>query len=153
MNDRPPSPGELDATTVTRLMRLGVGKAGRPVDELIACLESQTGNSWLAVAVTRPPLNRLVAPDLSGLRICASEELERIKSDGKRMAADHQSQDERLRGLLAYFLALAAGKAQHQAWLSGQPPEQIVSVLGDLATVLPGGLQDAVASVVAAEQR
>lgn len=134
----------LDEKSVTTLLRLGLG-GGRPIDEVIARLEAPDGRAWLARMAGVAPLNAVVNPAVDGFRVMTKEQIEGTKSEAKKLLAPGVSYDDRLRGVLTYFLVLAAGKVQHNAWLTSQDPEQIVRDLGELATVMQAGLQKAIA--------
>lgn len=141
MNREPHKP--LPDEAVSRLIRLGATGASRPVDDLIARLSAPDGPAWLRASLDGEPMRGLV--DSTGsFQPRSLPELDAIKSVGKTLGGSRTDANARRLGTLAYFLAIAAAKLQHNTWMSSQPEVQLREALADLATALPGELQLAV---------
>jgi hypothetical protein len=73
--------------------------------------------------------------------------LRELKEVAKNWLGRPSSVDERLRGLLGYFLAVALALRQHDENISSRSVADIQSVLSDLATAIPDPWQSVLAFV------
>lgn len=134
---------QFDGSRASQLLRLGIAGPSRPVDDLISRLEQPDGVAWFSTQMNDRTLARLcdgTAPlDVLTLR--------EVKEAAKQWLGRPSSVDERLRGLLGYFLAVALALRQHDENISSRPVPDIQSVLSDLATAIPDPWQSVLAFV------
>lgn len=145
MNSRDPDPTPLrvDDVLATQLLRLGFAAGARPIDELIARLESPDGPNWFALAMAGPVLAPLNDPRVRP----ALEVLIEVKDASKGKLAKPADPDERSEGLLGYFLAIGAGMFHHAQNICSRPDSEVKAVLADLATVVPAPWQEVLSRV------
>ena len=88
---------------------------------------------------------------LENVREAISGVLEVMKEQGKRSVKGNPPYDERLAGIVRYFVAVAAALVQHETLISTHDREEIAEILGDLAAVVPrpwiGLMTEAVAAL------
>jgi hypothetical protein len=129
-----------DARTTSALLRAGRKGPMRPADELAARLEKADSNQWLQIAlhsaVPGIDAGASVEDMLCGGKADPSQ-LATLKDHGKRLLKNAMTDNERVTGLAAYFLAIAAA-LQHHGTLVGArnesgPREELQDVLLDLA--------------------
>lgn len=126
---------DLDRTSLTRLLSLGVKSTGGPVDELIERLEDEDGTEWFArwLESQDPPPEpaRLLAGDIS------LQEIEGLVSRGKAALGSARSREDRIEATILYFLALASGIVHHGRVLTRTSRSELDGVLVELASALP----------------
>jgi len=130
----PPTGLGIDQSMATRLIRLGLSAQGRPIDDVIARLERADGEVWFEHSLTCEPLNAIrTAPT----KPASLDALKLAKESAKRMLRSPSDADERLRGVLAYFVSVGVALAQHGQLICGRSNGEVQSVLADLATAVP----------------
>ncbi|MFZ4574826.1 MAG: hypothetical protein ACOYN0_10545 [Phycisphaerales bacterium] len=134
---------DVNGGMTSKLLRLGISGPTRPVDELIGRLEQPDGAEWLLRQFTEPGLGVLADPHGA----CDLPALKAAKESGKKLLGRPGSRDERLRGLLAYFLSIAAALHRFGSNISTRPLSDIEPVLADLATTVPEPWQSVLAHV------
>lgn len=121
----------------TSLLRLGLSDPPRPVDELIERLRAADGASWLATTLERGPLAGVGnATDVLVEGRCTPEQLRTVKDEARAMSKKSDARD-RLAGIAAYFLAIAAGLRHHGTLLTSRDRAAVNEVLLDLAEAAP----------------
>ncbi len=124
----------IDQTMATRLFRLGLESQGRPIDDVIARLERPDGEVWFEHGLTLPPLTPIAAATGGTVPLDALKE---AKEAAKRLLQSPADSDERLRGVLAYFVCVGVALAQHGELICGRSGAEVQAVLADLATAVP----------------
>jgi hypothetical protein len=125
------------------LLRLGIAGPNRPIDDLISRLEQPDGVAWFSTQMSDRTLARL-GNGTASLDVATLRELKEV---AKNWLGRPSSVDERLRGLLGYFLAVALALRQHDENISSRSVADIQSVLSDLATAIPDPWQSVLAFV------
>lgn len=133
----------FDGTRASQLLRLGIAGPSRPIDDLISRLEQPDGLAWFSSQMSTRPLARLA----NGTAPLDVATLREVKEVAKNWLARPSSVDERLRGLLGYFLAVALALRHHDENISSRALADIRSVLSDLATAVPEPWQSVLAFV------
>ena len=145
------SPDDLPVDRAGRLLALGLGGGTHPLEMLVERLEANDGSEWLATRLAggacaglgRPrPL--FTGPDTN------LDTLRRIKDRSKELATHAKDPDERLGGIAAYFLAIAAAARHHDTMISSQNEAELASQLLDLATVMPSPYTELLGAVAVA---
>lgn len=124
---------QFDASRASQLLRLGIAGPNRPIDDLIARLEQPDGWEWFATQLRTKELSVLADGTTPLDPVCLSG----VKEVSKKWLGRPASVDERLRGILGYFLSVALAMKQHGTNISSRPIEDIYGVLSDLATAVP----------------
>ena len=101
-------------------------------------LSQPDGTTWLGATFDQLLVNDSGAgsDDLAtgGIGI---NDLESMKQCSKRLHQDSHDVDTRARAFVGYFLTLAAARLHHSAHISGRSPEEVATILLDLADTLP----------------
>ena len=132
-DSQPPS-----AEQASRLLRLGISDAARPVDDLLDRLTEPDGPSWLAGVLTDGPTGSYGCPEqsLAGGAI-SLEQLRSLKQQGAELASSASSEVARLTALVCYFFAVASGLAHFGHNLTSRSGSELIPILDDLAAVTP----------------
>ena len=138
-----PDEPEVNGGMTSKLLRLGISGPSRPVDDLISRLEQPDGPEWFRRQFAEPALAVLADPHGPG----DLNALSAAKTVGKQLLSGPGSRDERLRGLLAYFLSIAAALQRFDSNISSRTIADIEPVLADLATAVPEPWQSVLAHV------
>ena len=133
----------FDGSRASQLLRLGIAGPSRPIDDLISRLEQPDGIVWFSTQMGDPTL----APLGDGSAPLGVATLREVKEVAKHWLGRPSSVDERLRGLLGYFLAVALALRHHDENISSRSLADIRSVLSDLATAVPDPWQSVLAFV------
>lgn len=129
---------QLDSSSATRLLKLGISGPKRRVDPLIERLRSTAGKAWFAGMLKRPPFAGLREPVEQLVQGRASlDEIVAFKDAGKQAVTTAPGADAELTGVAAYYLAIAAAMAHHNSLISSVNRPELDAVLLDLAEVLP----------------
>lgn len=131
---------EAPSEQVTRRLLASLTQESTHADRLAERLERAEGPAWLRRALAGAPFDALQnpehelahAPTAAGL-----EALNALKEAGKRHFESAPTDDGRLVGTLAYFLAVAAARVHHDATISSQPPLEMAPALERIAAALP----------------
>ncbi len=130
----PPTGLGIDQTLATRLIRLGLASQGRPIDDVIARLERADGEVWFEHSLAIAPLNAITSAPTSTIPL---ETLRSSKEAAKHLLRHPTDADERLVGVLAYFVCVGVALVQHNQLICGRTNAEVQSVLADLATAVP----------------
>lgn len=133
-----PFPEDISVDAASRLLKLGLGGRRRPVDDLIDRLHEPDGARWLTQALDAGPLEGIGDAEaifLNGEGGLAK--LTAIKERSKVILDRPRDRDERLAGLAAYFLSIAAGLRHHGKVIGGRGREDRNTVLLDIAAAAP----------------
>lgn len=146
MSDEPLSVDSMEASAVTRLLRMGLSPPRRPVDALIDRLRARDGAQWLdrQVQVDMPEEERRLAARIL-LRQAQIDDPRRLKELAKQRLAGVRTEPERVSALLAYFVAIAGALAQFGVVITSHAGTDLESALLDLAEASPRALQEVVA--------
>ncbi len=130
----------VEGPRVAGLLRMGMVGRQRVVDRLLDRLSLADGNAWFGrmlamMSEAEGSIDLARIPDGA----TTVEELEGEKRRAKRILASALAEDDRLRGTLLYFVAVAGALALHGARMSSQPDDVLEPVLLDLAEVGPPG--------------
>lgn len=138
MSIGPDHEGTLDDVAIGRLLELGLPETPRPVDVLIDRLSRSDGTAWFERFVIKGPLSVVPEPDglVTGVSLTLAS-AEDAKEAGKRVLNESCSEDERLGGLAAYFIACSASLAHFNTTISSRPVTSLAIVLLDLAGAVP----------------
>ncbi len=128
--------GGLDLEKSTRLLRLGLGGSGRPVDELALRLEAADGHRWFGELLERDAVLRQLSAQIVSGNVDLGE-LNSLKEAAKTKLAAANDQDARLEGVAAYFLSLAAALVHCGTLISSHSAPDLAAVFVDLAAVTP----------------
>ncbi len=133
----------VEEARVAGLLRMGMVGRQRVVDRLLDRLSFVDGNAWfgrmlsmMGEAEGSIDLTRIPEGETS------FESLDAEKRRAKRILSSALAKDDRLRGTLLYFVAVAGALAQHRRRMSSQPDEVLEPVLLDLAEVVPANWRD-----------
>jgi hypothetical protein len=123
---------------VAGLLRMGMVGRQRVVDRLLDRLSLADGGAWFGrmlsmMGEAEGSIDLARIPDGAA----TFEELDREKRRAKRILSSALAEDDRLRGTLLYFVAVAGALALHRRRMSSQPDEALEPVLLDLAEVGP----------------
>lgn len=146
MSEEPLSVDSMEASAVTRLLRMGLSPPRRPVDALIARLRAKDGAMWVdrQVEVDLPEEERrILGRVLSGQ--AHPDDLTRLKELAKTRLSQVRTEPERVSALLAYFLAIAGALAQYGIVITSHAGPDLESALLDLAEAAPRTIQDVIA--------
>ena len=130
----PPTGLGIDQSMATRLIRLGLASQGRPIDDVITRLERADGEVWFEHSLAIAPLNAIALAHSSTI---ALETLKQAKESAKQLLKNPADADERLVGVLAYFVCVGVALVQHKQLICGRSSTEVRSVLADLATAVP----------------
>lgn len=146
MSNEPLSVDSMEASAVTRLLRMGLSPARRPIDALIDRLRARDGESWLdlQLGVEMPQTERMIASRILA-RQAQLDDLLRMKDLSKLRLAQVHTEPERVSALLGYFLAVAGGLAQYGLVITSRAGEELEIAMLDLAEAAPRALQDVAA--------
>jgi hypothetical protein len=146
VNEQSKAAPDLDRATSSRLLKMAVSGPRRPIDDLIARLERSDGEAWLRAAFRSSPFvdERIDQGTLTGGGATV-EQLVRLKERSKKLVTPGADEDTRLRGLLGYFVSIAAAVAQHGQFISAKSPDDVRAALTDLAGVIPGPVAEILA--------
>lgn len=133
-----PDPGPLDGTAVARLLALGRERDLRPVAGLVDRLGHTDGATWFAQSV----LDAIVAPwgrpdELAAGASTPLERLRDLKDRGHALIERSDTFEDRLAGVAAYFLAVAAALVQHGERITRRDRARLDPMLLDLAAAMP----------------
>lgn len=129
---------DLGRDRLTRLLRLGRNAAREPVEDLAARLRRPDGAAWIhsvdQSGSLGPPglLAQVLAGGGPGLKA-----LRDLKGRGGELLQNRHDEEALLRGLLGYFLAIAAGLVHHDTLLTRQEPGRVRPLLRLLAGAAP----------------
>jgi hypothetical protein len=134
---------DTEGTLVAGLLRMGMTGRQRVVDRLLDRMSLADGGTWF-----RRMLAMLAEAEGSsdlGLipeGVVSREALEEEKRRAKRILGSAMAEEDRLRGTLLYFVAIAGALATHGERISSQPDEVLEPALLDLAEVAPEGWRE-----------
>lgn len=133
-NPNPPTSLGIDQTLATRLIRLGLASQGRPIDDVIARLERADGEVWFEHSLAIAPLNAVTRAPIATIPL---ETIRNAKEAAKHLLRHPVDANERLLGVLAYFVCVGVALVQHNQLICGRGNAEVQSVLADLATAVP----------------
>jgi hypothetical protein len=134
---RLPEHDEMSPDLTSSLLRLGLSRAPRPVDDVIERLAATDASDWLYAALSTvvgdggDPHATFV--DGEG----DVKELRAIKERSKRLLSQAHNHDMRITGIAGYFISIAAGLHHHGKQIGGRSREELNPILLDLAAAAP----------------
>lgn len=129
----------ISSLHVSRLLELGLSKEREPIDGLVARLRSKDGSGWLRKAMESGRIGALTEWEAIANAAGAPISLLRsIKDRANALLRDPVDQDALHAGMSGYFIAIAAGLAQHGVLLTRQPRGKLEPILRKLSEAAPG---------------
>lgn len=120
------------------LLRMGLSKPRRGIDDVADRLQALDGPEWLERAVgTLPVRSGSNAADLLAAGRVSLEDLQAWKENYKASMTAPGSPDDRSAAILMYYLCLAAARTAHSQSITSQPPEEVAEAMIDLAAAIP----------------
>lgn len=139
------SPSEHQATHVPlnhdragALLRLGLSRARRGVDDVADRMRAANGPEWLGRTLRALPSGSPTEAEalLTGGR-ASLEQLQTWKENHKAAMTAPGSSDDRNAAILLYYLCVSAARTAHGATITGQPAADLSEALIDLAAAMP----------------
>jgi hypothetical protein len=133
-----PDSERLTTAQATLLLKMGIMKPRRLVDDLIDRLRQPGGSAWLNRALESGPLRDRGSP--AELFIEGKATLDQcgdIKEGSKHILRQATTSEERLGGIAGYLLSIAAALKHHQALLTSRERSDLNEILLDLAEAAP----------------
>ena len=128
----------LALSTASKLMRLGISRSRRPVDDLIDRLRQPDAAAWLDTALRSGPIPDDGAPAALLVEGAATTgDLEAIKERSKALLRTAGAGSQRLPGIAGYFLSIAAALRHHGVLITARSRDELDPVLLDLAEAAP----------------
>jgi hypothetical protein len=139
------APGFPDTSfeTASKLLRLGMSRPRRPVDDLIDRLGASDGARWLDSVLEAAPLADLGVPaSWFATGAPTLDELNAVKERSKDIVRSGPDKETRLAGIAGYFLSIAVALRIHGELITGRRRDEVDAVLLDLAEAAPSPFND-----------
>lgn len=128
----------ISSLRVSRLLELGLSREREPIDGLVARLRASEGADWLRKAIESGGIgSRADWESIASPAGAPTSLLRAIKDRANDLLRDPADQDAFHAGMAGYFIAIAAGLAQHGELLTRQPREKLEPILRKLSEVAP----------------
>ncbi len=142
----------LALNTASKLMRLGISRSRRPVDDLIDRLREPDAAEWLDTALRSGPIPDDGAPvALLVEGTATAEDLVSLTERSKALLRTAGAGSQRLPGVAGYFLSIAAALRHHGVLITDRSRDELDPVLLDLAEAAPAPYGDMLSAATLAE--
>jgi hypothetical protein len=131
------STGDMSSDRLSRLLRLGLLDSKRAVDELVAFLSPDGGGRFEDILRFGPLGTCGADADEICARGIGADRLQSLYQESKRALGLAPHREARVAALSAYFVAVAAGIAQHRALFTSRSRDELDPLLLELVSAFP----------------
>jgi len=138
---KPEQPAEpsrfLTANNATRLLKAGLARPRRPIDEVLERLGEPGGAEWLESAIAAVTGISGAAWTATAEGVPSLDELKAGKDRAKKALGKARTGPDVAAATAAYFVTVSAAIARHGSTISSQPPNELAGPVAELAAVAP----------------